>query len=36
MVDKKALEFVTFFNDAYEANKGTELLIIISGKNSKR
>jgi UDPglucose 6-dehydrogenase len=30
MVDKKALEFVTFFNDAYEAIKGTELLIIIT------
>ena len=36
MVDKKALEFVTLFNDAYEVIKGTELLIIISGRNSKR
>ena len=30
MVDKKDLEFVTFFNDDYEAIKGTELLIIIT------
>ena len=30
MVDKKALDFVKFFDNAYDAIKDTELLIIIT------
>ena len=30
MVDKKALDFITFYDNAYDAIKDTELLIIIT------
>ena len=30
MVDKKALDFVKFFDNAYDAIKDTELLVIIT------
>ena len=30
MVDKKALEFIQFFDNAYDAIKDTELLVIIT------